>query len=102
MGGACVGTKSCDEFGNGECTSRRLAKPDGRGAVDGGDWLGVLGGFAVSGADEEVSRGDAGEGGGGADVWRGVSVGPHDAAAGAGMAGDGGVGGGGPEWDDGF
>ena len=79
-----------------------MAKPDGCGAVDGGDWLGVLGGFAVSSADEEVSRGDAGEGGGGADVWRGVSVGPHDAAAGAGMADDGELAGREPDWDDVF
>jgi len=79
-----------------------LAKPDACGAVDGGDWLGVLGGFAVSGVDEEVSRGDAGKGRGGADVWRGVSVGPHDAAAGAGITDDGELAGREPDWDDVF
>jgi len=79
-----------------------LAQPDAGGAVDGGDWHGVLGGFAISGVDEEVSRWDAGEGGGGADVWSGVSVGPDDAVAGAGMADDGKLAGREPDWDDVF
>ena len=79
-----------------------MAKPDGCGAVDGGDWLGVLGGFAISGVDEEVSRWDAGEGGGGTDVWSGVSAGLDDAAARAGVADDCELAGCEPDWDDVF
>jgi len=43
------------EFGVYECESQSesVAQPNAGGDVDGGDWHGVLGGFALSGADED-------------------------------------------------
>src|SRR5258708_5105665 len=101
-GGCCVGTESCVECGAERNECGGLAEPDAGDHVDGGDWHDILGGFAVSGADEEVPRGNAGEGGGGADVWRGVSIGPDDAAAGEGVADHGELAGREPDWDDVF
>src|SRR5229473_6840233 len=97
-GGACVGTKSCVEFADEQCGCGGLAKPDAGDSADGSDWDDILGGFAVSGAAEEVSRRNAGEGGRSADVWRGVSDRSQHAAAGEGVADDGELVGREPDW----
>jgi len=48
-----------------------MAQPDAGSDVDAGDRHGVLGGLALSSPDEAVSRGNAGEGCGGVNVWSG-------------------------------
>src|SRR5260370_33422817 len=66
-----------------------MAQPDAGSDVDAGDRHGVLCGLALSSPHEAVSRGNAGEGCGGVNVWSGVSVGPNDAIAGKSVADDG-------------
>src|SRR5260370_679209 len=79
-----------------------MAQPDAGSDVDAGDRHGVLGGLALSSAHEAVSRGNAGEGCGGVNVWSGVSVGPNDAIAGKSVADDGELAGRESDWDDVF
>ena len=62
MEGCCVCAKCSFEFGAEQYECGRVAQPDAGVPVDGGDWDRLLGGFTVSGAAEEVSCGDAGEG----------------------------------------
>jgi len=79
-----------------------MAQPNAGSDVDAGDRHGVLGGLALSSPDEAVSRGNAGEGRGGVNVWSGVSVGPNDAIAGKSVADDGELAGRESDWDDVF
>ena len=101
-GGCCVCAKCCVEFGDEWYECGGLAEPDAGDFVDGGDWDDFLGGFAVSGADKEVSRGDGRNREGRADIRLGVCGGPDDAAAGEGVADDGELAGCEPDWDDVF
>ena len=79
-----------------------MAQPDAGSDVDASDRHGVLGGLALSSPDEAVSRGNAGEGCGGVNVWSGVSVGPNDAIASKSVADDGELAGRESDWDDVF
>ena len=101
-GGCCVCAKSCVEFGDERYECGGLAEPDAGDSADGGDWNDFLGGFAVSGADEEVSRGNGRHREGRADIRLGVCGGPDDAAAGESVADHGELAGREPDWDDVF
>src|SRR5580693_4279399 len=96
----CSGLRA--QFGAVDYGHRDVAKPHAGGDSAGGDRRDFLGGFAISGVDETLSRGYAGKGRGRADIWNAVSGGPVDAAAHASVADDGELVGCQSNWDDVF